>query len=111
MGLPDGRTILFLFKELKEELPSSSHRAEVALFIAGKKKKLYWTAESTVVAFSVLSCPSVLVHNCFLTSNNRNLAIDIALLSGSSIPKERTSNNRYNPDKIIYVPSLADYFT
>lgn len=110
MGLPDGRMILFLFKELKEELPSSSHRAEVALFIAGKKK-LYWTAESTVVAFSVLSCPSILVHNCLLTSNNSNLAIDIALLSGSSIPKERTSNNRYNPDKIICVPSLADYFT
>lgn len=37
MGVPDGRTILFLFKELREELPSSSHRAEVALFIAGKK--------------------------------------------------------------------------
>lgn len=41
MGLPDGKMILFLFKELKEELPSSSHRAEVALFIAGKKKKNY----------------------------------------------------------------------
>ena len=35
--LPDGRTFLFLSQELREELPSSSHRDEVALFIAGLK--------------------------------------------------------------------------
>lgn len=41
VGLTDGRTVLFLFKELRKGLPSSSYRAEVAFFVARPKRILH----------------------------------------------------------------------